>query len=178
MKILKILVILIFLGLSLWLGFTAFNNYIYNQKQGQTNPALGGDRDEHGCIPSAGYSWCEAKQNCLRVWEEPCVSETDLPEAEALESEIKDAIVAKYGPSAQSLNITVSKLSGDYAQGGASEEGLGGGMWFAAKAGGKWQLVWDGNGIITCDDIADYPDFPDTMIPQCFDESTEQLIER
>ena len=22
-------------------------------------PLLGGDRDEHGCIPSAGYIWCE-----------------------------------------------------------------------------------------------------------------------
>jgi hypothetical protein len=35
---------------------------------------LGGDRDEHGCIGSAGYSWCEAKQKCLRVWEEKCVA--------------------------------------------------------------------------------------------------------
>lgn len=33
---------------------------------------LGGDRDEHGCLPSAGYSWCEAKDKCLRVWEESC----------------------------------------------------------------------------------------------------------
>lgn len=33
---------------------------------------VGGDRDEHGCIASAGYSWCEAKQKCLRTWEEPC----------------------------------------------------------------------------------------------------------
>jgi hypothetical protein len=33
---------------------------------------VGGDRDEHGCIGSAGYSWCEAKAKCLRVWEEPC----------------------------------------------------------------------------------------------------------
>lgn len=32
----------------------------------------GGDRDGHGCIPSAGYSWCEEKQKCLREWEEPC----------------------------------------------------------------------------------------------------------
>lgn len=42
----------------------------------QTAPAeqtpLGGDRDIHGCIPSAGYSWCEAKQKCLRPWEEAC----------------------------------------------------------------------------------------------------------
>ncbi|MFH0861630.1 MAG: serpin family protein [Candidatus Altiarchaeota archaeon] len=35
---------------------------------------LGGDRDAHGCLGSAGYSWCEAKQKCLRVWEEECSS--------------------------------------------------------------------------------------------------------
>jgi hypothetical protein len=33
---------------------------------------VGGDEDEHGCIPSAGYTWCEEKQKCLREWEEPC----------------------------------------------------------------------------------------------------------
>jgi|GEM_PF-4563688 len=33
---------------------------------------VGNDSDEHGCKGSAGYSWCEAKQKCLRVWEEPC----------------------------------------------------------------------------------------------------------
>ena len=31
---------------------------------------LGGDRDEHGCIPSAGYSWDAEKQKCVRPWEE------------------------------------------------------------------------------------------------------------
>lgn len=35
-------------------------------------PIVGGDKDEHGCIGSAGYQWCEAKQKCLRIWEEPC----------------------------------------------------------------------------------------------------------
>lgn len=33
---------------------------------------LGGDRDEHGCIPSAGYIWCEKLQKCIRPWEEKC----------------------------------------------------------------------------------------------------------
>jgi len=41
----------------------------------QTKPIVGGDKDEHGCIPSAGYTWCEAKQKCLREWEEPCKEE-------------------------------------------------------------------------------------------------------
>lgn len=33
---------------------------------------VGGDKDEHGCLGSAGYSWCVVKNKCLRVWEEKC----------------------------------------------------------------------------------------------------------
>jgi ABC-type amino acid transport substrate-binding protein len=35
----------------------------------------GSDRDEHGCIPSAGYSWCEPLQECIRPWETNCTAE-------------------------------------------------------------------------------------------------------
>ncbi|MCX5855535.1 MAG: cache domain-containing protein [Deltaproteobacteria bacterium] len=35
-------------------------------------PMPGSDRDAHGCIGSAGYSWCESSHKCLRIWEEPC----------------------------------------------------------------------------------------------------------
>jgi len=30
---------------------------------------VGGDRDEHGCIGSAGYQWCEKLGECVRPWE-------------------------------------------------------------------------------------------------------------
>lgn len=33
---------------------------------------VGDGKDEHGCILSAGYSWCEEKKKCLRPWEESC----------------------------------------------------------------------------------------------------------
>jgi len=36
---------------------------------------VGGDRDEHGCIGSAGYSWCVALDKCIRPWEEKCEGE-------------------------------------------------------------------------------------------------------
>lgn len=36
---------------------------------------IGGDKDEHGCLIAAGYSWCGEKQKCIRVWEENCTSE-------------------------------------------------------------------------------------------------------
>ncbi len=29
----------------------------------------GSDRDPHGCIPSAGYTWCERTSRCERPWE-------------------------------------------------------------------------------------------------------------
>ena len=32
-------------------------------------PAPGSDRDSHGCIPSAGYSWCARTNQCERPWE-------------------------------------------------------------------------------------------------------------
>lgn len=32
-------------------------------------PAPGSDRDAHGCIPSAGYSWCARTNKCERPWE-------------------------------------------------------------------------------------------------------------
>lgn len=33
------------------------------------NIIIGGDKDEHGCILSAGYSWNEKLKECVRPWE-------------------------------------------------------------------------------------------------------------
>lgn len=46
-------------------GYLIYKNY--------SQPKLiGGDKDSHGCLIAAGYSWCEPKQKCLRTWEEKC----------------------------------------------------------------------------------------------------------
>lgn len=34
-----------------------------------TSRMPGADRDEHGCIGSAGYRWCGRTQRCERPWE-------------------------------------------------------------------------------------------------------------
>ena len=31
--------------------------------------SVGGDRDEHGCIPSAGYVWSAVQGKCIRTFE-------------------------------------------------------------------------------------------------------------
>jgi hypothetical protein len=102
----------------------------------------------------------------------PTVDDTKL-----LLSVVKQALVAKHGSSANELNITVSKIQGNYAQGGASATG-GGAMWFAVKENGVWKLVWDGNGTISCDLTTQYPDFPKTMIPECWNEKTLKSVKR
>lgn len=43
-----------------------------NQLSTTTPNIIGGQRDEHGCLGPAGYSWCAVKNKCLRVWEEKC----------------------------------------------------------------------------------------------------------
>ena len=30
---------------------------------------VGNDKDEHGCIASAGYTWSVVKDSCIRLWE-------------------------------------------------------------------------------------------------------------
>eukprot|EP00808_Paulinella_micropora_P017682 g50436.t1 len=34
------------------------------------------ERDDRGCLPSAGYTWCEQEQQCVRPWtlesDHPC----------------------------------------------------------------------------------------------------------
>lgn len=30
---------------------------------------VGSDKDEHGCIGSAGYQWCDRTNKCERPWE-------------------------------------------------------------------------------------------------------------
>ena len=36
------------------------------------NAQIGSDTDLHGCIGSAGYTWCHTTETCVREWETPC----------------------------------------------------------------------------------------------------------
>jgi hypothetical protein len=92
-------------------------------------------------------------------------------------ADVRKGLITEHGQDAASLNITVSKIEGDFASGGASEQG-GGGMWFAAKVNGVWKLVWDGNGTIQCSSLASYPNFPTDMIPQCWNDKDQSVVKR
>ncbi len=174
---------LVVLGLFLMGVFFLFSvivkqkNTIEMQEQ-----IIGGDTDEGGCLIGAGYSWCEVKQKCLRVWEEPCEAEPEIePEVVQTDEElIKAALVTKNNWEADEIAITIAKNDGEYATGGvgATTPQSGGGIWFAAKVDDEWQIVWDGNGVVMCEDLTDYADFPIELIPECYDSTQAVMVER
>ena len=63
----KTIIILAIILLILFVG-AGIIYYITSNNPG--GDIVGGDKDEHGCIGSAGYAWCEAKGECLRPWED------------------------------------------------------------------------------------------------------------
>ena len=62
------------LFLSCLIGCTAFMtscNTASKEKNTESadQPLVGNDRDDHGCIASAGYQWSELLKDCIRPWE-------------------------------------------------------------------------------------------------------------
>jgi len=51
---------------------------IENSQDNLNKIILGSDRDEHGCIGSAGYMWNETMQECVRPWEVGNTDNQDL----------------------------------------------------------------------------------------------------
>lgn len=101
---------------------------------------------------------------------------TAATEEEQIAADVKAALIEKHGESAEAMTVSVSTVDGEYATGAAKEE-FGGGMWFAAKVGDRWELAWDGNGTIGCADIGPY-EFPVSLVPECWDEDTQELVVR
>ncbi|MDO8610488.1 MAG: hypothetical protein Q7R95_08130 [bacterium] len=136
-----------------------------------TSNLVGNEKDIHGCINSAGYSWCEPKNKCLRTWEEPCiaVNEDEL---------IKQTLFKKNNwKESDGITITVSSNDGQYAKGSITAQG-GGGYLFAAKVNGVWEIVADGNGTISCSSLEKYSNYPKTLIPECWDDVKQINVKR
>lgn len=89
------------------LAFTACNNSTSQQTDNaaeepttpQQETMVGGDRDEHGCIGSAGYSWSALRGECIQVFEVGTrLNPVDVEQEEAV---ISAFIVSKEGDNSQ-----------------------------------------------------------------------------
>lgn len=120
------------------------------------SPLVGGDKDEYGCIGSAGYSWCEAKKKCIRVFEEDCLS------VEA----IRSILAPKYNLKPSEIFIDITEENTKYASGTITfgQKGAEGGMFLAAKINDKWIIVYDGIGSVDCVKIKQNYQFTQGML--------------
>jgi len=66
--------ILVILAIAIAIGavISTFCSIKHFLNEDDTLQKIGGDKDKHGCMIAAGYSWCEKKQKCIRPWEEVC----------------------------------------------------------------------------------------------------------
>jgi len=109
-----------------------------------TPPLVGGDKDAHGCIPSAGYTWCAPKQKCLRTWEEACFSSA----FEAIAWELAQ----RHGDVQDKISLTMVKQTETHARGSVrfGPVGTPGGIVLAVQKNGIWTIVFEGNGSVDC----------------------------
>jgi hypothetical protein len=68
--------------------------------------------DEHGCVPDGGYSWCEEKGKCLRIWEETCNAAGRLAKAQ---EHCSDASAAQVSVCGDYIKVVSSLIGGGSA---------------------------------------------------------------
>lgn len=109
----------------------------------------------------------------------PSVSSLETPTPGLSDNELIKAALFKKNSWKESdgITITVSTNDGKYASGTASAQG-GGGYFFADKVNSNWEIVANGNGVITCESLVKYPDFPKTLIPECYDQASGKTVKR
>jgi len=133
--------------------------YWFYQNQNQDPQLIGGQKDEHGCLGPAGYSWCAPKNKCLRIWEEQCYIN--------VEQEIEYLLAEKYTKTADEVSVTIAKQNDNYMAGGVLFGNVGsgeGGLVLAAKIDNVWTVVYDGNGSIDCNKMRTEYNFPDEIL--------------
>jgi hypothetical protein len=107
--------------------------------------------------------------------------ESPAPIKEDVTTEIAKALALKNKwDKWDNLEITISYNDSTYAKGGATEKNAeaGGGYWFAKKVNGSWVIVADGNGTISCSSLAPYPDYPVSLISECYDDVKNVSVKR
>lgn len=109
---------------------------------------------------------------------------TGIPTQEDIEEEIKQALIKKNKwPGELMITVKINKREGIYTSGSVSiteknNPHSSGGYFFAIKQNGVWMIVADGNGTISCGSLVPYPNYPNSFIPECWDESTGKTVKR
>lgn len=89
-----------------------------------------------------------------------------IPPKATTADQLKQVFAQKYPQFATTIDITISKESGNHVRGGVSMvAGEPGGIFLAAKKDAGWEIVFEGNGVIPCT-LSDLG-FPPEMLADC-----------
>ncbi len=89
-----------------------------------------------------------------------------VPEASTAD-ELTELFAEKYPKYDDTISVNIEKETENHARGGVVfVEGMPGGVFLATKVDGQWQIVFDGNGAISCE-LSEYG-FPSEMIEDCY----------
>jgi len=142
-----------------------------NQNIANFQKNIGGEKDEHGCYLTAGYTWCESKNKCLREWEEKCMINDNKNavknETEGSVDEITTIIAKKHNKKEKDIVIKITQsdkthLRGTvkFGTGGEGEEGI----FLAVKNNGQWKIVYEGGGVANCSELINTYTFSKSML--------------
>ena len=85
---------------------------------------------------------------------------------------IKKAVALKSAEAEANLDISISKIEGNFAKGSSNLKGeeTGGGYFLATKVNGEWVVVHSGQDNPPCSAVNPY-NFPATLAPECLDSN-------
>jgi len=141
---------------------------VYCTQNGGKSEIRSNEEGQYGvCVFSDGSEcdeWKFFRKEC-GIGDSKTSSEQDL-------ELITQALVLKDKIDLDKVDVSINGRVNNFVSGSIlpKEEGIGGAYFFAVKSSGVWKILASGNGIIKCEDIKDYPNFPINMIPACVAE--------
>jgi len=122
--------------------------------------------------------WDYFRGNCPSETENEIETGGESVSEESDEEVFKRLMAERHSKPIGDVQLTIGTNTGSHANGGVKFAGeISGAWWLAAKSGGEWVIVDDGNGTVSCASIAPY-NFPTSMVPECWDEASMTLITR
>lgn len=165
-------VIIIILALALG----AFGFWFYENKISKYNIVLEEKTNENKeeIKPIAE----EKEEIIIENTEEEILATPEAVVQEDLQAIFAQLFADKYNRNASESIVTISKQDSSHVSGGIKfASDIAGGWFLGAKDNGKWLIVQDGNGTISCQETDPY-DFPVNMVPECWDEVSNEMVKK
>jgi hypothetical protein len=174
------------IGGAYWFGKNSMQNSAFVDVREVSDDETGEGKEdasgEKGLAEESSASAGEfsASSSSSAAADSSSTSAPSVPEEsdESVIETLKLLFAQKYEKRIDDIFVTISKREGDYLVGSVKFAGEDAGAHvLAAKVNGSWKIIFDGNGMWTCD-IVDVVDFPSTLVPECLDENTMEVVNR